>query len=631
MTIGYGWGVPNGMVLFDAIPMGRASAMALNRKGPLAAGVKEPSPVPLATDDRSREATHMIQELPDCTAATSHGGADEQGSTAVGRDLCDFFGGAWDYAPNGTFSDMPSDVLGQAADDLLAKALPEEAAAQQASLLLSSGPGAPPIGSLHNHGSLHLGEHAAAARFRGEHVAQMGGGGGGQASGASPTKAKQPNLYESLRRSSMMMTMNPYGAMIPDYGGGAGGVPMSWSPQLLAAALAGSNGHQYLDTPSAALYPQTMSAASPTMVPMDFATQHHHHYMTNQMKRARVSPYMSPIGGGLTQAPPPLSMDGPFFSNNVAAAMFSPYAAAAASMMGRMARPAKVPLSPVAKASGAGESQQTTPLVLPMQDSRHSTSQPARTMHQPAARIAPLPSRGDGRGAPFAMPATDQGCPADRQGEAERAALGRRTEEDEPASLEANIEHNLRLFLKDTNNLVWESITVVELKRILRNYELNTTGKKGDLMQRIAKIRHSYRHLQGAPASGSRGSNEEALPGSDGAASTTGLALADFTKVPFKDAASLLPLGRPQGPSPAAATVISSPETMGSDDGKNCIDPPGHDLDSLFSSSIQQLQTPYGEDAGAKGAHPSASALAGALGMETLTFGGGGSLRAAKP
>lgn len=58
------------------------------------------------------------------------------------------------------------------------------------------------------------------------------------------------------------------------------------------------------------------------------------------------------------------------------------------------------------------------------------------------------------------------------------------------------IEQNLRRFLRDTRNLEWENVTVIELKRILRQYELNATGKKADLMQRIEKIRRTYQHLE---------------------------------------------------------------------------------------------------------------------------------------
>lgn len=62
-------------------------------------------------------------------------------------------------------------------------------------------------------------------------------------------------------------------------------------------------------------------------------------------------------------------------------------------------------------------------------------------------------------------------------------------------SLQEKIQETLRSFLSCTRNLEWENITVAELKRILRRYDLNATGKKADLINRITNIRNDYRHL----------------------------------------------------------------------------------------------------------------------------------------
>ena len=62
-------------------------------------------------------------------------------------------------------------------------------------------------------------------------------------------------------------------------------------------------------------------------------------------------------------------------------------------------------------------------------------------------------------------------------------------------TLEEAFEKNLRAFLAQTKDLSWESVTVQDLKKILRQYELNASGKKAELMRRIKKIRDQYRHL----------------------------------------------------------------------------------------------------------------------------------------
>jgi transglutaminase-like putative cysteine protease len=133
--------------------------------------------------------------------------------------------------------------------------------------------------------------------------------------------------------------------------------------------------------------------------------------------------------------------------------------------MNMFRRPAKMPLSPISRPVGEKTALETNdktmPLVLPFA----------------AANIKPQ----------VVKPTPVKLMPAKLSEE----------QKPQPLSLEDNIEKNLRSFLQDTRDLEWDNVTVVELKRILRQYELNATGKKAELMQRIKKIRLSYHHLDG--------------------------------------------------------------------------------------------------------------------------------------
>jgi hypothetical protein len=170
-----------------------------------------------------------------------------------------------------------------------------------------------------------------------------------------------------------------------------------------------------------------------------------------RMKRPRVSPYLGAVE-------PTTFVPG---FNSIGGMGMFPVG------VGRM-RPAKVPLSPIPKTERSPSSKEdasgrTMPLVLPFSTTK-TVGKPAQT----PVKLMPAPADGP------KQPSPEQALP----------------------NLEGNIEKNLLSFLEETRTLEWDNITVVELKRILRQYELNATGKKNDLIQRIVKIRNSYRHLE---------------------------------------------------------------------------------------------------------------------------------------
>ncbi|PJF19361.1 hypothetical protein PSACC_00874 [Paramicrosporidium saccamoebae] len=306
---------------------------------------------------------------------TSNPDCPSDAKQAYASDLSEFFGGAWDFAPNGTFSD----VADPPQESVLPDPVPEDPMQKHRS----------PVLSATSNQSIQA-----------------------PASSSSPSvKTKPPNLYEALRRSQMMapmmMTMSP----LAGYSDGMMG-NMDWTLD--------ASGNIFPTSPS------LLGTMDPTQMMMMQAAR---------MKRPRVSPFMSPAGLDFGMG------------------------------MNMFRRSAKMPLSPITRPSGERTALETNdktmPLVLPFA----------------AANIKPQ----------MVKPTPVKLMPA------------KLTEEQkpQPLSLEDNIEKNLRSFLQDTRDLEWDNVTVVELKRILRQYELNATGKKAELMQRIKKIRLSYQHLDG--------------------------------------------------------------------------------------------------------------------------------------
>lgn len=51
------------------------------------------------------------------------------------------------------------------------------------------------------------------------------------------------------------------------------------------------------------------------------------------------------------------------------------------------------------------------------------------------------------------------------------------------------------IFLEDTRGMDWENITVIELKRLLRKYGLNSTGKKTLLIERVKEAMKKLQEL----------------------------------------------------------------------------------------------------------------------------------------
>lgn len=221
-----------------------------------------------------------------------------------------------------------------------------------------------------------------------------------------------------------------------------------------------------------------------------------------------------------------------------------------------------MPLSPVSRADKRPtppEPHDKMPIVLPMANVAASAATPTSASVPRAAPVRLLPATG--------APQESRQAP--------------------PPTIEDNIEKNLLSFLRETRDLEWENVTVIELKRILRQYELNATGKKADLMQRIKKIRKCYRHLEEATPAGEETGNDQTR--SAGGSSDLSM--------------------------PPTAAADSSPDTMGSDAGIQAgpaaasgaprasadpaspVEPDGggaeESLDSLFSSA---LDLPPGQD-----------------------------------
>lgn len=434
---------------------------------------------------------------------------DQQAAHTAEQDLSDFFGGAWNFTTNGTFSDLNNDgfaaQLGFSVSDM--PQIEEEittslnthahahAQAQEKIQLQAQAQMAPHQYISHD------------TRTPVEHVQQQ------QSHSQQAPKSKPPNLYETLKRAQMMpsgpimMPMSPF-ATISDTGMmNAAGI--EWSPQILTAStpIMDSNGVSN----SAGLFP-----SSPHMVALDPNSQQYMLLQATRMKRPRVSPYLGSTG--MEQAFIPASFGGMGFFPGMG-------------MMGRPARAAKMPLSPIHKTEDPVESgEKTMPLVLP---SSGPTLQQKYSQQAPPQKLVPIKM-----------------VPVQEHSAATRFNTVEKTQNPAEGSvgLEANIENNLRSFLRDTNDLEWENVTVVELKRILRQYELNATGKKAELMQRIAKIRQSYQYLGNSQMTPSR------------------------TKQKTPDA------------------NVSSPDTMGSDhffNGNTDSTLTSNPLDSLFASALE--------------------------------------------
>ena len=389
--------------------------------------------------------------------------ASGNAALADATDFADFFGGDWDFSLNGTFTDLkapppPPAEFGSAAGQPVLSASNHSNTATPPS-------GAPPSGIGEGHAS-------AGSNINNNHLLMMTGGGGRSAGGAAPPapqiagsgsggKLKPPNLYETLRRSQMMssaaplmMTMSPIAALNDGtYMASAGG-GLDWSPPLLDAGAAGlfAAGSPTMGMAAAGLDPSSAQALNMML-------------MQSRLKRARVSPIIG--------ASNPLDPTGMM---TAAAATMGPW-------MGVWPRTLKMPLSPMSKApaerSPSDSSEQvgkTMPLVLP-----HAAGNTKSTHHHGGSATnynTLLPYNDGGPGHKASAPPGSVLC----GGMVPPTA----------SSLEEGIQNNLRAFLEDTKELVFEQITVQDLKRILRKYELNATGKKGELFRRIQKIRAQY-------------------------------------------------------------------------------------------------------------------------------------------
>lgn len=453
-------------------------------------------------------------------------------------DLSDFFGGAWDFTPNGTFSDLIDNA--SSANDQTAMPILEPSAVQERQLTSTTG-GAAEVPQNSSSQSQQMPTNVS------PNPVGSPRGGAPVAGGNSPsTKPKPPTLYESLQRSHMMpqLLLSPYGAytemMTPSSNG------MDWSPPMvptnmdMGAAVA------------AAGYTTSPSLLDPTQQFLLMQQQ--------RLKRPRVSPFLGP--GGLEPA---------FIPAGCAAGMnMFPLGGA---IFGR--RAAKMPLSPVSRVDKRPvppEPHDKMPIVLPVTGAVGT----AATTLTPASVSTPASTS---RSAPVRLlPAT--GVPQES-----RPAP--------PPTVEENIEKNLLSFLRETRDLEWENVTVIELKRILRQYELNATGKKADLMQRIKKIRKCYRHLEESTLVEGEAENKPVRASGE---DVSGISTLTTTAT-------------------ATTTVDSSPDTMGSDPGlqitstttngapsaptepSNSTRPnsenPGESLDSLFSAA---LDLPPGQD-----------------------------------
>lgn len=370
-------------------------------------------------------------------------------------DLSEFFGGAWDFAPNGTFTDVAD----------LQKSNNTGSVDQGDPNLINDQPGTGP-NIMHQSTGLNATHQSMTPATQQQQSPTLTG-----SSGGSMSKNKLPNLYESLRRNQMMapmmMAMSPLGGYSDSML--TGGMDWTSPPTMMDAA-------------------GNFFPASPAMLGTLDPTQYNMMMMqAARIKRPRMSPF---LGGGLGFG------------------------------MGMFQRPAKMPLSPIQRTANEKAPEESTdartmPLVLPF----------SAANNKPQANNKPPPVR--------LMPAK---LTEEQQMKSTHA----------PPTLEDNIERNLRSFLRDTRDLEWDNVTVVELKRILRQYELNATGKKADLMQRINKIRASYRHLD------DMADNEQEV-------------------------------GEKK-----EKRAESSPETMGSDNGLNeASNMTGQTLDSLFAGALE--------------------------------------------
>lgn len=302
----------------------------------------------------------------------------DQLSMADRDELEDFFGAAWNFAPNSTFSDRNDPFLD---DPVLHQPPRDEMASINVNASTAPTKRSPP---------------------------------------ASPGKVKQPNLYETLQHAQMMAQAPLMVAMSPMSGLGDGCMGgLQWSPPALM-----------MDPSMGGLM-----SGSPTMMMDPNQQALNMLMMQNRIKRARVSPY---LGAGEAGYP----MMGNYGMN----------------VLGLRPRTVKMPLNhmtvpPSNKTSGheAEEASKSMPLVLPF-------------------------AAGNTRVKPSMAPV---------------AASGRMG----GGTLEEAFEKNLQAFLAQTKDLSWESVTVQDLKKILRQYELNASGKKAELMRRIKKIRDQYRHL----------------------------------------------------------------------------------------------------------------------------------------
>lgn len=333
-------------------------------------------------------------------------------------ELSDFFGGAWDYNANSTFSDFPLDNCWEMPDVTKSGV---DVPVQEENLRIT-----------------HTGGVTAMATKQPNPTSPPSSS---SSFTTQANKPKLPNLYETLRQTQMVphLVLSPMGG----YGDVMAG--LDWTPpQPMIPAI---------DRGSAAAYFNT----SPPGV-MD-ASQY---LFMHSMKRPRISPILTSAG-----------------SEQVMAGGMVPFGS---SMLWppnlfQQRRPAKMPLSPVNKPekkfTPPGDIHDKGPIVLPFITQQSNGPQKAV---KPPMKLLPAHT-----GAATVAPVT--------QIHPENKA---RT----IATLEENIEKNLRSFLRETKDLQWENVTVIELKRILRQYELNATGKKAELMARIEKIRRSYKHLE---------------------------------------------------------------------------------------------------------------------------------------
>lgn len=456
-------------------------------------------------------------------------------------DLSDFFGGAWDFTPNGTFSDLidnPSSANDQVTMPILESSVAPE---RQPTSTTSDAAEVP---------QNHSGRSQQMPSNLSLNPAGSPRGGAPAAGSSSPSpKPKPPTLYESLQRSHMMpqLLLSPYGAYTEMMASSSNG--MDWSPPMVPTTM------DMGAAVAAAGYPTSPSLLDPTQQFLLMQQQ--------RLKRPRVSPLLGP--GGLEPT---------FIPAGCAAGMnMFPLGGA---IFGR--RAAKMPLSPVNRVDKRPvppEPHDKMPIVLPVTG---ATGTAAATV---ASASASAPA-GTSRSTPVRLlPAT--GAPQES-----RPAP--------PPTVEENIEKNLLSFLRETRDLEWENVTVIELKRILRQYELNATGKKADLMQRIKKIRKCYRHLEESPlVEGEAGNKQARTSGEDASGvpsvTTTATTMTTMTTAdsspdtmgsdPGLQTASVTPNG-----APSASTESSNSTRPGSET-------PGESLDSLFSTA---LDLPPGQD-----------------------------------